>query len=35
MLSLVQQHAKASVLTYIIAQYLYYSIEDGGEIFTP
>ncbi len=34
-LSLVQQHAKASVLTYLIAQYLYYSAVAGGEIFPP
>lgn len=34
-LSLVQQHINDPVLTDLISQYLYYSVEDGGEIFTP
>ncbi|HHK8152450.1 TPA: reverse transcriptase domain-containing protein [Serratia marcescens] len=34
-LSLMQQHINDPVLTGLIAQYLYYSVEDGGEIFTP
>ncbi|HFF8968838.1 reverse transcriptase domain-containing protein [Serratia marcescens] len=34
-LSLVQQHLDAPVLTGLIEQYLYYSVEDGGVIFTP
>ncbi|NVC33762.1 transposase [Serratia marcescens] len=34
-LSLVQQHIDDPVLIDLIEQYLYYSVEDGGEIFTP
>lgn len=34
-LSLVQQHVNDPVLTDLIEQYLYYSVEDGGEIHTP
>lgn len=34
-LNLVQQHLDDPVLTDLIEQYLYYSVEDGGEIFTP
>ncbi|WP_258090193.1 reverse transcriptase domain-containing protein [Serratia liquefaciens] len=34
-LQLVNQHIDNPVLTDLIEQYLYYSVEDGGEIFTP
>lgn len=34
-LSLVQRHVADPVLAGLIEQYLYYSVEDGGEIFTP
>ncbi|VEI77001.1 Retron-type reverse transcriptase [Serratia fonticola] len=34
-LSLVQQHVNDPVLTDLIEQYVYYSVEDGGEITTP
>lgn len=34
-LSLVQQHVADPVLTGLIEQYVHYSVEEGGEIFTP
>lgn len=34
-LSLVQQHVADPVLTALIEQYVHYSVEEGGEIFTP
>ena len=35
LLSLVRQHVDDPALTDLVEQYLYYSVEDGGDIFTP
>lgn len=35
LLSLVRQHLDEAVLTDLVEQYLDYSVEDGGDIFTP
>lgn len=35
LLSLVRQHIEDPVLNDLVEQYLYYCVEDGGDIFTP